>query len=99
MSLHHYLTRTLSTERQLASRATRAVAGLLVAGFVMASAMAVAQEARPRNNDPGFLESIGRWFEEQGGAHWDGGCFVFDGREALDAALAPVSSSREQAAA
>lgn len=39
------------------------------------------------------------WFEEQGGAHWDGGCFVFDGREALDAALAPVSSSREQAAA
>ena len=66
MSLHQYLTRTLSTERQLASRATRAVAGLLVAGFVMASAMAVAQEARPRNNDPGFLESIGRWFEEQG---------------------------------
>ena len=39
------------------------------------------------------------WFEEQGGAHWNGGCFVFDGREALDASLAPVSSSRESAAA
>lgn len=28
------------------------------------------------------------WFEAQGGAHWNGDCFVFDGREALDPALA-----------
>lgn len=28
------------------------------------------------------------WFEAQGGAHWSGDCFVFDGREALDPALA-----------
>lgn len=30
------------------------------------------------------------WFAEQGGAHWDGDCFVFDDREALDPALAPA---------
>ncbi|MDU0328261.1 sulfurtransferase [Microbacterium sp. KSW2-21] len=28
------------------------------------------------------------WFAAQGGAHWDGDLFVFDGREALDAELA-----------
>lgn len=28
------------------------------------------------------------WFAAQGGAHWDGGLFVFDAREALDAELA-----------
>lgn len=28
------------------------------------------------------------WFADQGGAHWDGDCFVFDEREALDPALA-----------
>ncbi|MCW2164277.1 UPF0176 protein [Microbacterium hydrothermale] len=28
------------------------------------------------------------WFAEQGAAHWDGHCFVFDEREALDPALA-----------
>jgi UPF0176 protein len=30
------------------------------------------------------------WFDAQGGAHWDGDCFVFDEREALDAGLAPA---------
>ncbi|MFF0910418.1 sulfurtransferase [Microbacterium enclense] len=30
------------------------------------------------------------WFAEQGDAHWDGDCFVFDGREALTPALAPA---------
>ncbi|MDQ1077184.1 MULTISPECIES: sulfurtransferase [Microbacterium] len=29
------------------------------------------------------------WFAAQGDAHWQGDCFVFDGREALDAGLAP----------
>ena len=31
-----------------------------------------------------------RYFEEAGGAHWQGRCFVFDEREALDPALAPA---------
>lgn len=31
-----------------------------------------------------------RYFEETGGAHWQGRCFVFDEREALDAALQPT---------
>ncbi|OZD55745.1 sulfurtransferase [Rhodococcus sp. 06-1477-1B] len=30
------------------------------------------------------------WFAAQGGAHWEGDCFVFDGREALDPGLAPA---------
>jgi UPF0176 protein len=32
------------------------------------------------------------WFEHQGGAHWDGDCFVFDEREALTPELAPRAS-------
>lgn len=30
------------------------------------------------------------WFADQGGAHWDGECFVFDGRETLDPELLPA---------
>ncbi|MGN7970070.1 sulfurtransferase [Microbacterium sp. 22296] len=30
------------------------------------------------------------WFDAQGDAHWNGDCFVFDGREALDPGLTPV---------
>ncbi|MGA7436900.1 MAG: sulfurtransferase [Luteibacter sp.] len=30
-----------------------------------------------------------KYFEEVGGAHWRGDCFVFDGRGAVDPALAP----------
>jgi UPF0176 protein len=33
-----------------------------------------------------------KYFEETGGAHFRGTCFVFDGREALDAALQPLRS-------
>ncbi|WP_041675187.1 sulfurtransferase [Ramlibacter tataouinensis] len=32
-----------------------------------------------------------KYFEEAGGAHWHGHCFVFDGREALDTGLAAVT--------
>ncbi|MFJ4038086.1 sulfurtransferase [Microbacterium sp. NPDC090007] len=39
------------------------------------------------------------WFAQQGGAHWNGGCFVFDEREALDAALTPVSPAAGERAA
>lgn len=31
-----------------------------------------------------------KYFEETGGRHFEGGCFVFDGREQLDAALQPA---------
>ncbi|HMA09722.1 MAG TPA: sulfurtransferase [Ramlibacter sp.] len=34
-----------------------------------------------------------RYFEEAGGAHFRGNCFVFDERETLDPALAPVPAS------
>lgn len=39
------------------------------------------------------------WFDAQGGAHWDGDCFVFDEREALDAGLAPARAPRATGAA
>lgn len=32
------------------------------------------------------------WFEQVGGAHWDGECFVFDEREALTPGLSPRAS-------
>jgi UPF0176 protein len=34
-----------------------------------------------------------KYFEEVGGAHWQGACFVFDERGAVDKALAPSSAS------
>ena len=40
--------------------------GLLVAGLGLTSALAGAQEAQPQKDDPGLLESVGRWFDEQG---------------------------------
>jgi len=33
-----------------------------------------------------------KYFEETGGAHWQGDCFVFDGRGALDPQLAPAQA-------
>ena len=38
-----------------------------------------------------------RYFEETGGAHFRGNCFVFDERAALDPGLAPVPASRPPA--
>ncbi|HEY8050581.1 MAG TPA: rhodanese-like domain-containing protein, partial [Ramlibacter sp.] len=34
-----------------------------------------------------------KYFEETGGAHFRGNCFVFDAREAVDAALQPFRSA------
>ncbi|WP_183423526.1 sulfurtransferase [Luteibacter sp. Sphag1AF] len=34
-----------------------------------------------------------KYFEEVGGAHWRGDCFVFDGRGAVDPTLAPSSDA------
>lgn len=33
------------------------------------------------------------WFDAQGGAHFTGDCFVFDGREALDSGLTPARAA------
>lgn len=33
-----------------------------------------------------------KYFEEVGGQHYDGGCFVFDERESLDPTLAPIQA-------
>lgn len=85
-------------------RGARGVTGLLVAGFVMISALAVAQESRPRNQDPGFLESISRWFEEQGdkigSTFKDAGKKVETlGREAGVAAKSTVEGAKDAAGA
>jgi len=42
------------------------VLGLMAFGLVLSSALAVAQEKQPPKDDPGLLESVGRWFDEQG---------------------------------
>jgi UPF0176 protein len=34
-----------------------------------------------------------KYFEEAGGAHWRGDCFVFDGRGAVDPSLAPSTTA------
>ena len=38
-----------------------------------------------------------QYFEDTGGAHFRGACFVFDEREALDASLAPLTTSARAA--
>lgn len=43
--------------------------------------------------DGGILQ----YFEDTGGAHWDGACFVFDDRGAVDRALQPVASEASSA--
>uniref|UniRef100_E6PV32 Putative Rhodanese-related sulfurtransferase n=1 Tax=mine drainage metagenome TaxID=410659 RepID=E6PV32_9ZZZZ len=43
--------------------------------------------------DGGILD----YFEQVGGAHYSGGCFVFDERTALDSALAPRGEAAQQA--
>ena len=37
-----------------------------------------------------------KYFEDTGGAHWQGGCFVFDERGAVDVQLDPASISPEE---
>jgi len=66
MSIDAVLNAVVPAARRPIGGARHAMTGLLVASFVTASALAVAQETRQRNDDPGFFESIGRWFEDQG---------------------------------
>jgi UPF0176 protein len=40
-----------------------------------------------------------KYFEEAGGAHWQGGCFVFDERGAVDKDLAPSAGEADELAA
>ena len=54
-----------AASRPLGAAAT-IMSGLLAAGLVLTSAPAVAQEAKPGKDDPGLLETVGRWFDEQG---------------------------------
>jgi UPF0176 protein len=37
-----------------------------------------------------------KYFEEVGGTHWEGDCFVFDERGAVDKALAPASDAADE---
>ncbi|MET0335839.1 MAG: sulfurtransferase [Rhizobacter sp.] len=37
-----------------------------------------------------------KYFEEVGGQHYEGGCFVFDERESLDPALTPLATPQAQ---
>jgi UPF0176 protein len=36
-----------------------------------------------------------KYFEETGGVHWQGDCFVFDGRGAVDARLTPAATGAD----
>jgi hypothetical protein len=48
-------------------RATSALrTGVLTVALVMTSALAMAQDRRAADTEPGFFENIGRWFEIQG---------------------------------
>ena len=40
--------------------------GMMAFSLVLSSALAVAQEKQPPKDEPGLLESVGRWFGEQG---------------------------------
>ncbi len=56
------------------------------------------EKAGPLMEQAGFEQvyqlegGILKYFEECGGAHYDGSCFVFDGRVALDPALQPTGN-------
>lgn len=56
------------------------------------------EKAGPIMEEAGFQQvyqldgGILKYFEECGGAHWDGACFVFDGRVALDPQLNPTGN-------
>lgn len=59
------------------------------------------EKAAPYLEGAGFADvyqlegGILQHFERCGDAHYNGGCYVFDGRESLDAALKPVVKPNE----
>ena len=78
------------------------MSSLLAAGLVLTSA--VAQEAKPAKDDPGLLESVGRWFDEQsqkiGSTFKDAGKNVENfGHEAGVAAKTTVEGAKDAAGA
>ncbi len=101
-------TKIFGTKPILPGRRTRsatrvALGGLLMVGLVMASAVAVAQVRQPpKAEEPGFFESIGRWFEQQAGkinsSFKDAGKNVENfGHEAGVAAKTTVRGAKEAA--
>jgi hypothetical protein len=81
-----------------------ACVGLLVAMLALSSALAVAQENSPKSEEPGFFESIGKWFGRQGdnlgSAFKDAGKNVSNfGHEAGVAAKSTVEGAKDAAGA
>jgi hypothetical protein len=81
-----------------------AAVGLFAASLVMISALAVAQERQAPKEEPGILESVGRWIEEQGNkigsTFKDAGKGVENfGREAGVAAKTTVDGAKDAAGA
>ena len=82
-----------------------AIVGLLVAMLALTSALAVAQESPPpKSDEPGFFESIGKWFGRQGdnlgSAFKDAGKNVSNfGHEAGVAAKSTVEGAKDAAGA
>lgn len=78
--------------------------GVLAAVLVMASALAMAQDRRAAEAEPGFFESIGRWFETQGdkfkSSFKDAGKTVENfGNEAAVAAKSTMEGAKDAAGA
>jgi hypothetical protein len=92
------------TARRRSGAAARIVTGLLVAALGLTSALAVAQEAQPQKEDPGLLESVGKWFDEQGqkiGSTFKGAGKTVEsfGHEAGIAAKTTVEGAKDAAGA
>lgn len=92
------------TARRPSGAAAKILAGLLVVALGLTSASAVAQEAQPQKEDPGFLESVGKWFGEQGrkiGSTFKGAGKTVEslGHEAGIAAKTTVEGAKDAAGA
>ena len=79
-------------------------AGILMIGLVMTSTLAMAQDRRAAETEPGFFESIGHWFEVQGdkfkSSFKDAGKSVENfGNEAAVAAKSTMEGAKDAAGA
>ncbi|HEX5126669.1 MAG TPA: sulfurtransferase [Rhodocyclaceae bacterium] len=80
-----------AVEARSAELADKTVVTFCTGGIRCEKAAIVMQAAGVENVyqlDGGIL----KYFEDVGGAHWRGSCFVFDEREALDPVLTPVKN-------
>lgn len=105
MSARQAMTITTTAAGSRSGRvASAARTGVLAAALVMASALAMAQDRRTPEAEPGFFQSIGRWFEEQGdkfkSSFKDAGKTMENfGREATVAAKTTVEGAKDAAGA